>query len=158
MDCSQPGSSVYEISQASILEWIAILFSRRSSQPRDQTQVSCITGRFFLLSEPPGSSKITFLTFEKCGANSSAPALEDAALANQEVSCVAIAMVWILGAVWNAKGGAAHGNLSVSWLCPGFGCYLRAHGADGHQKTQVNKVTRKISQENEGPLSSPLPS
>ena len=46
-----------------------------------------------LLSEPPGSSKITFLTLEKCGANSSAPALEDAALGNQEVSCEAIATV-----------------------------------------------------------------
>ena len=55
--------------------------------------------QIYLLSEPPGSSKITFLTLEKCGANSSAPALEDAALGNQEVSCEAIATVWILGAV-----------------------------------------------------------
>ena len=30
-----------------ILEWVAYPFSRRSSQPRDQTQVSCIAGRFF---------------------------------------------------------------------------------------------------------------
>ena len=30
-------------------EWVAISFSRRSSQPRDQTQVSGITGRFFTL-------------------------------------------------------------------------------------------------------------
>ena len=36
------GSSVHEILQASILEWVAIPFSRGSSQPRDQTQVSCI--------------------------------------------------------------------------------------------------------------------
>ena len=42
MDCHQPGSSVYEISQARILEWVAISFSRRSSQPRDQTSISCI--------------------------------------------------------------------------------------------------------------------
>ena len=33
--------------QASILEWVAIPFSRRSSRPRDQTQVSHIAGRFF---------------------------------------------------------------------------------------------------------------
>ena len=33
--------------QARILEWVALLFSRGSSQPRDRTQVSCIAGRFF---------------------------------------------------------------------------------------------------------------
>ena len=42
MDCSPPGSSVHGISLARILEWVAIPFSRGSSQPRDQTQVSSI--------------------------------------------------------------------------------------------------------------------
>ena len=42
MDCSLPGSFVYEISQARILEWVAISFSRGSSWSRDWTQVSCI--------------------------------------------------------------------------------------------------------------------
>src|SRR5574337_2020190 len=45
MDCSLPGSSVNEICQAIVLEWIAICFSRGSSQPRDRTLVSCIAGR-----------------------------------------------------------------------------------------------------------------
>ena len=45
MDCSPPGSSVHGISQARILEWIAISFSRGSSQPRDQTLISCISKR-----------------------------------------------------------------------------------------------------------------
>ena len=45
MDCSLPGSSVHGILQARILEWVAIPFSRGSSQSRDQTQVSCIAGR-----------------------------------------------------------------------------------------------------------------
>ena len=49
MDCSPPGSSVHEIFQARILEWVAISFSRGSSQPRDQTWVSCIAGRFFTI-------------------------------------------------------------------------------------------------------------
>ena len=40
MDCSPPGSSVRGILQARILEWVAIPFSRGSSQPRDWTQVS----------------------------------------------------------------------------------------------------------------------
>ena len=40
-------SSVHEILQARILEWVAMSFSRGSSRPRDQTQVSCIVGRCF---------------------------------------------------------------------------------------------------------------
>ena len=47
MDCSLPGSSVHGILQARILEWVAIPFSRESSKPRDQTQVSCTAGSFF---------------------------------------------------------------------------------------------------------------
>ena len=49
MDCSPPSSSIHGILQARILEWIAISFSRGSSQPRDQTQVSHIAGRCFNL-------------------------------------------------------------------------------------------------------------
>ena len=40
-------ASVHEISQARTLEWIAIPFSRGSSQLRDGTHVSCIAGGFF---------------------------------------------------------------------------------------------------------------
>jgi len=47
MDCSLPGSSVHGILQARILEWVAIPFFRRSSQPRDWTKVSCIACRLF---------------------------------------------------------------------------------------------------------------
>ena len=47
MDCSPPGSSVQWSFQARILEWVAISFSRGSSQPRDHTYVSCLAGRFF---------------------------------------------------------------------------------------------------------------
>ena len=49
MACSQPGSSVQGILQARILEWVAISFSRGSSQLRDRTQVFCIEGRFFTI-------------------------------------------------------------------------------------------------------------
>ena len=41
MDYSTPGSSVHGISQARILEWVDISFSRGSSRPRDRTLVSC---------------------------------------------------------------------------------------------------------------------
>ena len=42
MDCSLPGSSVHGILQARMLEWIAVPFSRGSSQPRDRTSFSCL--------------------------------------------------------------------------------------------------------------------
>ena len=49
MDGSLPGSAVHGIFQARILEWAAISFSRGSSQPRDQTWVSCIADRRFTI-------------------------------------------------------------------------------------------------------------
>ena len=49
MDRSPPGFSVYGISQARILEWVAIFFSRGSSQLRDRTQASCIEGRLLTI-------------------------------------------------------------------------------------------------------------
>ena len=44
-----PGPSVHGIFQARLLEWLAISFSRGSSQPGDQTQVSHIADRRFTL-------------------------------------------------------------------------------------------------------------
>ena len=56
MDCSPPGSPVHGTLQARILEWVASPFSRGSSQSRDQSQFSCIAGRFFTIG-PPGKSR-----------------------------------------------------------------------------------------------------
>ena len=49
MDCSLSGSFVHGIFQARVLEWIAISFSRGSSQPRNRTHVSCIAGKCFTI-------------------------------------------------------------------------------------------------------------
>ena len=62
MDCSLPGSFVHGILQARILEWVTMPSSRRSSWPRDQTHVSCISciaGRFFT-TEPLGKPIIYY--------------------------------------------------------------------------------------------------
>ena len=53
MDCNLPGSSVHGILQTRILEWVTMLSSRVSSQPRDQTQVSLIAGEFFTTEGKP---------------------------------------------------------------------------------------------------------
>ena len=55
MDCSPPGSSVHGISQARILEQVAISCSQGSSWPQDQTYISCTAHRFFT-NEPPGKA------------------------------------------------------------------------------------------------------
>ena len=53
-----PGSSVHGILQARTLEWVAILFFRGSSRPRDQIQISCTAGRFFTSWAPGKPNKI----------------------------------------------------------------------------------------------------
>ena len=61
MDCSPPGSSVMEILQARILEWVAMPSSKGSSQSRDWIQVSCVAGGFFAIwatQEPRITSRI----------------------------------------------------------------------------------------------------
>ena len=62
MDCSPPGSFVHGILQARIVEWVAISFSRRSSRPRDQPLVSCITGRFFTIWTTREAQCVTYST------------------------------------------------------------------------------------------------
>ena len=47
--CNCMDYTVHGILQAKILEWVAILFSRGSSQSRDQIQVSCIAGKLFTI-------------------------------------------------------------------------------------------------------------
>ena len=54
MDCRSPDSSVHGISEARILAWVAISFSRGSSRPRDQNCVSCIVADGFFTTEQPG--------------------------------------------------------------------------------------------------------
>ena len=51
--------------QARILEWVSLPFSRGSSQPRDQTQVSCIAGRFFTVSSAREALYISMYTSPK---------------------------------------------------------------------------------------------
>ena len=65
IDCSLPGSSVHGIFQAIVLEWIAISFFRRSSQPRARTQVSHIVDRRFTIWATRKSGKSPDLTPEK---------------------------------------------------------------------------------------------
>ena len=59
VDCSPPGSSVCGISHARILEWVAVSFSKVSSCPRNQTQLSCLAGDSLSLSHQ-GSPLSTF--------------------------------------------------------------------------------------------------
>ena len=53
MDCSPPDSSVHRILQARIMEWVAITSFRGSSQPKDQSSISCIIGNAEVIWEAP---------------------------------------------------------------------------------------------------------
>ena len=63
MNCSLPGSSVHGIFQASILEWVAISFSRESPWPRDWTWVSSLKTDSFT-TEPPRKPHIDVQLFQ----------------------------------------------------------------------------------------------
>ena len=65
VDCIPPGFSVHGISQARILEWGGISFSRGSSRPRDRTCVSFIAGEFFT-AELPGKPFSSFHYYVIC--------------------------------------------------------------------------------------------
>ena len=64
MDYSLPGSSVHGTLQTRILEWVAILFSRGSSWPRDQTLVSCIADRFFTIWATREAPRRVYMLYE----------------------------------------------------------------------------------------------
>jgi len=59
MDCSLPGSSVYGILQARILEWVAVSFSKGSSQPKDLSQIFHMASGFFYCLSHQGSPRIS---------------------------------------------------------------------------------------------------
>ena len=61
--CDPIDYTVHGILLARILEWVTVPFSRGSSQPRDQTQVSCIAGRFFT-SWATREASVQFSTFQ----------------------------------------------------------------------------------------------
>ena len=64
MDCGLAGSSVYGILQAGTLESVAMPSSRKSSQPGNQTQISCLAGGFFIIWATRGSpSSLVAISF-----------------------------------------------------------------------------------------------
>ena len=63
---SPSGSSIHGILQARILEWVAIPFSRGSSQPRDPTRVPFIAGRYFTVRDTWEAHEQNGVTYLKC--------------------------------------------------------------------------------------------
>ena len=118
MDCNPAGSSVYGI-QARILEWVAVSFSRRSSQPRDRIQVSCI-GRWILYhwatwEAPLGTLEmpLTQIWHKGCHGFTSCETLWEL----PELSVPQVLTGLVHGSHWNSVG--AHKMLAaiiVTWL------------------------------------------
>ena len=99
MDCSLPGSSVHGIFQARILERVAISFSRGSSRPRDQTQVSCMMlYRLSYQGSPIWEVTVTY-TYWVCAC-----------------TCVVCAHMYVC-LHWGPKGSRRVQSLKRIWLC-----------------------------------------
>ena len=73
VDCSPSGSSVHGIFQARILQWVATPSFRGSSQPRYETWVSRIAGRFFTIWGTREAQKITNVSISTRELNPSLP-------------------------------------------------------------------------------------
>ena len=104
MDCSPPGSFVHEILQARILKWVAIPFSRGSSQPKDWTQIFCIARKYFT-AEPPGKPIIDEVLQKKWAERSISDTWVNALRASA-------------GREWEQRGWAGEGG-EGQWSCPG---------------------------------------
>ena len=87
MDCSPPGSTVYGVLQARILEWVAISFSRGSSQPRDYTWASCLAGGFFT-TEPLGKPEVGYCYLQPSNYLLSISSSHEAAVSLQQRLCL----------------------------------------------------------------------
>ena len=136
--CSPPGSSASVILQAKMLEWVAISLSRGSFWPRNQTQVSCITGRF-LMSEPPGKPYLLIKDFNQ------------------------VLILKVCKLFWNEPLRGAFHFSSVTQLCPTL-CDSMNRSTPGlpvhHQlleftETHIHRVGDAIQPSH--PLSSPFP-
>ena len=66
VDCSLPGFSLHGILQARIQQWVAISFSRVSSQPRDWTWIKPALQADTLTTEPPGKPEETKIEIDTC--------------------------------------------------------------------------------------------
>ena len=127
-DCSPSGFSIHGISQARILEWIAIPFPRGSSWPRDQTHVSCIAGRFFTIwatgeAHPSPYQPLSMLSH--CTKSS-------VSQINQQCDpshCSIVSKVF---------SGLIHGCMQIEPLEKGFGCLRRTPSSLGECAFDLN--------------------
>ena len=78
-DCSPAGSTVHGIVLARILEWAAISSSRASSQPRDQTHVSSVSGfaGVFFTTKLPGKPETNITLIVKPERQSTPPKIKE---------------------------------------------------------------------------------
>ena len=109
MDWSLQGASVHEILQARILEWVAMPFSRGSSQPRDQTQVSRIAGRFFTSWATREAQKWQEYTEELCKKALHDPDNHDAVITNLDPDILECKFKWALGSITRNKASGGDG-------------------------------------------------
>ena len=117
IDCSPPVSSVHWIFQARILEWVALSYSRQSSQLIGWTWVSCITGRFFIIwatreaqnGDNSWTNRIIFSCLINCFVNFCVPFGPDFILMRWELHwCLCLTISGILRTISKACDSVSH--------------------------------------------------
>ena len=102
MDCSLPASSVHGISQARVLKWVAISFSRRSSQPAgsDPCLLHCRQILYRLIHHTCHQSWQIPMWFSERGsdAGSTEPSLTPRKL--RKWTCYSLSRVWLFATPW----------------------------------------------------------
>ena len=96
VDCSLSGSSVQGISQARILEWVAIPFSRGSSWPRNRTCISCTASGFFWVTRE-AQRKLIFLLVCIWVGNIECQFLIGIDELTHQMTCFLLARFWKIG-------------------------------------------------------------
>ena len=102
VDCSFPGSCVHGVSQASILEWVAISFFRGSSQPRDWTCVSYI-GRQILYHWAIREALIAITCYDRKACNGGLTHLELCTFSVLAPRFLSLSWEMILAFLWSKK-------------------------------------------------------
>ena len=132
------------ILQARILRWVAILFSRGSSQSRDWTQVSCISGRFFTtwarLTFLEGSKNIYWFVCVE-------PSLWAFLVAQLVKNLRAMQETWVWSLGWEdplEKEKATHSSI-LAWRIPWTGLQRVRQLSDFHNNTTTIFVSQDKS-------------
>ena len=136
--CIVPGSSVHGILQARVLGWVAISFSRATSQPRDWTHVSCIVGRFFTVwatRQAHQKAKVAVKFLQQC----ISLLHESYKWLNALRVCSVAQCVQLFATTWTVANQAPL-STGLSWHVYRVGCHFLLQESDWIEETYLHQI------------------